>query len=663
METNVHPEQLAPEQGGKIAPLNWTREAILDRHVEWLQSKGETGARADFSGADLQDADLTGADLQGAILNKATLTGADLVLANLRKASLVQANLQDARLLGAALHEADLQGATLTNANGLRVEQLAAANLFSAEVPSEIHLDDSVTDAAAAFRQTGWLLAILLAVAGVIALRVATTTDAQLLGDAVLFPSARLRALPVSPVYLLVPILLLGAYVWFHLRLQRLWESLAGLPAIFPDGRRLDAGLPWYAAQAVRLHLKWLSPYRSRLAFLENALASLLLYWIIPATLLLLWGRYLTLQDLRGSMLHVLLVVTASAAALHFSAAARDAFHFDAHRSAPSGSKFLSLDWRRPRRAVICLLALGLVFSLLSFGAILGAPHGGTAASPSRGVSVRTLAADAFWLVGFSPFAQVTGAELSTRPPAATERPDALDSVQGARLGGARLRHIQAYGAFLAKANLWQADLEAAELSESDLREINARRANFQSAQLDRANLERAILQQANFDQADLTRANLRAADLSYASLQNATLVDSTMDAANLYGSNLRGASLQRAALSQADLRAAHLEGADLRFANLASAYLSSAAMAGAQLQGAQLKESLLTQANLRGADLRGANLTGAALNGANLEGANLRSAVGLDAGQLCSAEQVASAQLDDSLRHDVDALCGAAAH
>ena len=396
METNVHPEPLPAEQSPKSAPLNWTREAILDRHLEWLQSNGETGACADFSSADLQDADLTGVDLQGAILNRASLAGADLVLANLRKASLVQANLQGTNLLGATLQEADLQGANLSNTAALRIEQLAAANLFSADVPPEIHLDDSVTDAAAALRQAGWILSGMLAVAGLIALRVATTTDAQLLGGAVLFPSARSRALPVSPVYLLVPILLLGAYVWFHLRLQRLWESLAGLPAIFPDGRRLDTGLPWYAAQAVRLRLKWLSAYRSRLAFLENALASLLLYWIAPATTLLLWGRYLTLQDLRGSMLHVLLVVTASAAALHFSAAARDAFHFDGDGPASSSSTLLSVDWRRRalRRHFSAGDRSGVVASFFSepFSA---RPAGGAPASPSRGVGVRTLAADA----------------------------------------------------------------------------------------------------------------------------------------------------------------------------------------------------------------------------------------------------------------------------
>jgi hypothetical protein len=63
--------------------------AVLTAHVNWL--RGEGGARANLTGADLRgafltDADLRGADLPGADLRNANLTGVDLRDANLRGA-------------------------------------------------------------------------------------------------------------------------------------------------------------------------------------------------------------------------------------------------------------------------------------------------------------------------------------------------------------------------------------------------------------------------------------------------------------------------------------------------------------------------------------------------------------------------------------------------
>ena len=68
------------------------------------------------------------------------------------------------------------------------------------------------------------------------------------------------------------------------------------LPAIFPDGRSLDRLLPWFTGQVARAHLKWLRNKRSPLVALEAALFEIILYWIVPATTILFWGRYLTVR-------------------------------------------------------------------------------------------------------------------------------------------------------------------------------------------------------------------------------------------------------------------------------------------------------------------------------------------------------------------------------
>jgi len=85
--------------------------------------------------------------------------------------------------------------------------------------------------------------------------------------------------------------------------------------------------------------------------------------------------------------------------------------------------------------------------------------------------------------------------------------------------------------------------------------------------------------------------------------------------------------------------------------------------MAGAHLAKAQFFRTILAGADLHGADLRGVLMDGAALNdanltGANLQGADMRGAVGIDAQQICSAQNLRQIQLSENAERDVEALC-----
>ena len=84
---------------------------VLADHVKWL--RGEVGARADLSGADLTCANLSGADLYGANLSGANLSGANLNGADLYGANLTRANLNGADLTRANLSGANLEGEIL----------------------------------------------------------------------------------------------------------------------------------------------------------------------------------------------------------------------------------------------------------------------------------------------------------------------------------------------------------------------------------------------------------------------------------------------------------------------------------------------------------------------------------------------------------------------
>ena len=635
-------------------------EEILEGHRRWVESHGEEGTRADLSSCNLEGIDLTGANLQEALLRKANLRWADLFLADLRGACVVQANLQNTNLLGTNLQEAGLQGANLEGATGLLMGQLAGANLFEAAVPDPIGKFEGLKFVAHASARATKILAAILFVSFCAWLIIGTTRDVHLLKNSDFLPFARVgNSIPMVGFYLIAPVLLLGLYIFFHFYLQRLWRLFAELPVVFPDGRPLDKTGPWLMMVLARKHFKGTGENRPPPSFLERGIAMLLAYWVVPVTLVLFWARYLTRQDLRGTMLHVFLVVAAVAFAAFLPERASTSIRHDRAQPRDAG-KVRGYLKAHGRRAIT--LGTGVLLSLLSVGTIYGAPH---VSEPAAGF--RSWASSVLWVVGYSPYADLSESDVSTKPASWTGRDEELPLVKGARLNRLSLRHAEAYRAFLVNAHLWETDLQSANLSEADLREANLRRANLQAAVMDRARLIRANLHKAYLHRANLARADLREADLSYASLAAAVLVDARFESANLYAVDLHGASLIRAHLEKADLRDANLEDAKLAHASLREALLSSGKLRGAGLQDAQLQEALLDEADLRGADLRGADLRGAVLRGAdlrgaNLEGANLRGARGLSAAQICSADERRGVELDETLQHQVDLQCSTAA-
>ena len=645
---------------GKLARKN-LRE-ILENHVQWLDSNGETGIRADVSGQDLESADLVDARLPDALLNKTILKEADLTLADLRGAALVQANLAEATLLGTQLQNASLQAADLHGATGLLSPQLAGTNLFSTILPENISPFDGLKLVRNVAGRAGWLMALMLLLDGIVSLRIFTTPDYQLVRNSSALPFAALQTtLPFIPFYLFGPVVILSLYFCFHLYMQRLWDGIAQLPAVFPDGRRLDVCLPWFARWSARFHFRSLRISQSPLAFLEAGIAIGLLYWIGPATVLLFWGRYLTLEDLRGTTLHILLVTAAVAAAMNFPRMSARAFAPETPRphteQKPSSIRMMWILRTVPP-------GIGLVLFLLSAGTFVGVPHGYRAPAQSPAPGARAWAPDILWTFGYNPFAQLTEADVSTKPAGWSGREEEIDGVNGANLNRLRLRYIQGYGAFLVKAHLWRTDLQNAYLSEADLREANLRQVDLRFAVLDRAKLARAALPEADLQNANLDRADLRDANLSFAALSEATLLDAMLDGANLYKSDLHSALLQRASLKKADLREANLQDSNLTMAKLAESYLVNTNLSNARLKSADLSRAILTNADMQKADLSGATLgaavlQGTDLTGANLHGVDLRGAVGLTASQICSAASLWEAQMDETLQLDVTAICG----
>ncbi len=654
-----------PEEAPHKPYRDWAFDDKLASHREWVESHGISGKRADLSGAELEATELISVNLRLADLHDANLRAADLLLADLRDACLVRADLEESCLVGANLEGANLEGASLETAMGLVPRQLAGANLRDAQLAPqlmEFEAQTAFTHAAQnAFRYFGAMSAASLASW----LIIWKTRDAQLLTDSAIIPflhsHTAAAALPTAESYLIAPVVVFILYLLFHFHLQRLWDAVQELPAIFPDGHTLGEDQPGIIVGLLRTHFRWMNPDPASTLLVERILSLLLAYWTVPATLLLFWARYLTRQEIHGTILQALLLVVATGIAIHATTKTgrpQERWAFERKWSHRLTGKVKAIS------AVSVAVVFGVILILLSAGTIAGVPHDRARAPQYGTANIRRWAPDFFWSLGFDPYADLTDAAISRRPATWNVEDDQVSSVDGARLNNAHFRYAQAYAVFLANAHLWRSDFQGAFLSGADMRGADLGESNMRFAVMDQAHMSHANLDRSNLEGADLRRADLRGANLSYCSLANAILVDARLDGASFYTARLDGATLTRAHFEKADLRDAFLGGAHMDHADLQGAYFWSARLPGADLGGAQLQDAIFIDADLSGANLGGAQLSGTVLNGANLsgtslEGADLRGALGLTPNQVCSARSRRGALLSDDMETQVEAQCG----
>ena len=463
----------------------------------------------DLGGIDLREANLERAVLKSAVLRRATLSDARLHSATLDGADLREAECRSAkltggvRLFGAVLREADFQDAEFSNAKGLEARQFAGANVSGAALPDHIAKFDDLKDAQEASKNTRKLFHILVLACLYCWLTVFTTTDVALLTNASSSPLPIIgSSVATVGFYWVAPLLLLGAYMYFHLYLQRHWEGLAVLPAVFQDGRTLDRVVdPWILNGLVTRYFKRLDDRRPTLFRLQVVVSVIAAWALAPATVALLWFRYHVRQDLLGTAWHLLWLLILSWLALRF---------FDLARTILRCGHQPANTWRPSKPQAAALFLLLVASSSVSWLRVSGQ------------------------FQDWTPKADLAQKDVSTKPTHWTNDASFSEQVRGADLSRRNLRFANARGAFLAKSNLLFASLAEANLVEADL-------------------------SGANLVGADLSGANLSVADLSGAGLGDAILVK-----ADLRDADLSGAGLRDAILSGADLRGADLSGADL---------------------------------------------------------------------------------------------------
>jgi uncharacterized protein YjbI with pentapeptide repeats len=575
-------EALTAIQQGVSAWNNWRK----DKDVSSLNLSGADLHSRDLTGADLRGVDLSYANLRNAkllgkdtLLWNANLSNADLYQTNFRGADLQDVNFSNADLYQADLRESNLQGADLSTAKGgLLSRQLAGSDLTGAKLPEPLaKLYDSLSSVKEISDSAQKLFLALLAGCLYSWLTIAQTTDVELITNRATTPLPIIQAaIPIVGFYVVAPLILLCLYFYFHFYLQKLWEELGSLPAIFTDGRELHKRTdPWLLNDLVRSHFVKLKGGRPFLSYFQAWISVMLSWWLVPITLFGFWLRLLRRHDLFWTMVHVLLLALAIFSAVRLYGIANQTLH---------GEDRASFRWKellKHRRIFwqpAFLIGLGVLFTGLSIGVIFGEPGEiffgnepeATIDSPRTWIP---------WLldrVGYHPFADLADAGVSEKPPNWTGKRDGeLELVKGANLAGIDLRNATAINAFFVKAKLARAHMEYGQFIGADLR--------------------RADLQEAHLNGANLTGASLQDVQLTFADLRNAFL----------YGAQLRGANISRCDLQQADLGSSELMGAILDWANL-----SFTAMEWADLQEARMS---------------GANFTGTKLNGANLKYSDFR--------------------------------------
>ena len=594
---------------------------ILDDHLRWSRSGRSEGGRADLSKADLHDFDLDGVDLRHAGLRKANLSGtrlfgANLERANLQKADLRNAVLSDANLVGADLRKACLRGANLSNVDlsqadltgadltgvdlsrvqgletaklhnidltdvtGLLGNEFAGADITGAKLPDDIASFDGLKYVETASKQAR--IVFLAMVGGCIYawLTIWTTTDAQLIVNSATTHLPIIQSeVPIVGFYWAAPLILLGLYFYFHLYLQGLWEALARLPAVFPDGSPVDQkSYPWLLMSLARAHVPLLERNQPPLWWMRVGLSLFAAWGLVPFTIFLLWLRYLPRHDVIGVVLLIASLLAATWSGIFFYGFMRAALR---RRAVRYSRRFLVAE------AAAVTLVSAVTISL-SYAAI------------DSGEQIEFL--------GYGLYAELTKEDI----------------------GQAEIENMDLRFAEAITTGLVGADLEGSNLEGANLHAANLAAVNLKNAILKGANLRRAKLEDANLKWADLSNANLTDADLSDARLTGANLAG-----ANLTGANLRGAKLKGAILDDANLRRADLTSTSLGGSRLASANLTNARLKDARFEDDIAWWKYSDESSAGDAERQPVNMLGTILKGADLAGADLSRVLSLTPQQL----------------------------
>ena len=602
---------------------------------------------AAMGGSNFQNACLVNAELQHAYLGECNFQKAILTGSNFFRADLREAVFEDARLLDASLREANLQNANLYGSVGVQEGNVAGAVLSDVTLPeafgnfrSGLHFLEETTKTC-----TRGFVCLLLMCAFVL-LTTWSTSDAEFLTNSSSGLPILHIGIPVTSFITFATFFLLAAYVYWHLYADTVWRGIASLPAIFPNGRTLDQELfPWVVNGLIRPNVFHLRRICSLMNHVHHKLLRILMWWIVPLTLGLIWLVMLPFHSWDITGFQIIVVVLSICCAVFFRERFLNIFFGMHHQQARSPIDNISarIIWKP---LVIGLIAC-VIMLLTSDGIInglvlktersLGRSFTGDLAFMNNEIQhriqsknylaiPRTLVPFALSSIGVRVFADISHLDVSERVTVRSQKDNRImveQDAKGAQLQAKNLQHLSGAYAFLKKADLQKANLGNATLTHANLEGANLRRADLRGANLRYANLHQSNLFEAKLQHIQLDHANLRSANLFEA---------------NLYKASLVGARLQKSTVLGALMNDAILNGADLAGANFGRSQLMQSSFLAAILNDVSFVEANLNGANFFGAILHNANFANASLERTWFHGVDLSRVKNLTQKQLDQA-------------------------
>ena len=313
-ESNLHQSSLrgAELQGASVPDSNLKEAHLVGCNLQKADLSGTTLQRANLSQANLHETNLQGANLYKSNLKEAVVHSADLSKSNLQETALDEIK---------GLSTAKLQYANFIGATGLLGNEFAQADVTGTKLPDDIKEFKALEIVKETSQNARKIFFAMLIGCVYSWLTIGTTTDVNLLTNTASSPLPIIGTeIPIAWFYLVAPLVLICIYFYFHLYLIKLWEALSGLPAIFPDGKRLDEiAYPWLLNGLVRRHFKLLKKNRPFIAHVQELITIFLAWWVVPITMMVFWLRFIPRHDWVGTIIHCILIVTSVTFAIYFN--------------------------------------------------------------------------------------------------------------------------------------------------------------------------------------------------------------------------------------------------------------------------------------------------------------------------------------------------------
>ena len=602
-------------------------EAALERrlalHADWLAGV-EGGERARFVGDDVKGADLRKRDLRQVLFDNASLLHTDF-------------------------RKADLSGAEFRGTISLDASHLGRANLSGAVLPSDYKFDllQSVHDVS---KEAGNIhkLVFVTCVFGWIFV-ISTTTETIILNsDSTQIPAIGM-AMPIAGICTYGLLIALSMFIYWHLYVSRLWEFLANLPAVFPDGNPVhDKIFPWLVSYLPRYENANTEEQKNGLHLLTHFAVYAVLWFHVPLLFLFFWFRYLAAQDPPGTLIQILATTVCISFALWTYLRCKQILNHEAPVKISLVKGFLSLSI--PACALFGISQwVWSDYKLFEAGIIRGDFHGQPI---SRRPDNWNGMVD-----------QVVGAVLSEHR---------LDGTNFRKsfLVNADFHESMLRGCDFQHANCAGADFTGADLQGSDLRSSDMDKAEFAGANLRDCKLEHANFSQVKIDSAtrfpqhvtsaDFSSTDFRAAGFANAEFENCTFTASNFAGCDLdslvfkgkltnlsdanfenarstkpidfSGMNLSGAKFLATKLDHVKMENAQLQNASFKKTSLKGALLNDADCTGVKLKGdsggaepLDMTGSQIQRAHLKGAEFYNVDLSNADFSGSDLRGAKFK--------------------------------------